>query len=307
MQTIVNDAMINRLLDGDDESVRRLKSIGLSLTWCIDRVINEHGEPVSLEAEGSIPAGHRVERFSMWHWSHRAHQPEGVAEWWNSLERQLAQTEPQGQARILEERFIDALTASALSGETQPALYTWTRAMDQGVPQWERKVMVDRLLNVLEEQGNRLSPLLRRLHMEEHLTAKDWTDQSRKRYVTDPIDFLYRKRAWEALRVLLDADAAPVFRHGEPLLDETVHQVHASLIQGQSPDAEAIRLLGYMLLRQAATPLDPEVRLKMQKIEKFLEGTEHQAEFIGHARAQKAHERSNQTQPVLVNRPRRRS
>jgi hypothetical protein len=305
MQVIVNDAIINRLVGGQADGVRRLKAIGLSLAWGLDRVVDADGLAVSLEPEGPLPADHQIERFSLWHWSHRAARPDGVAEWWLDLERQLEQSAPAVQARLLVERLEDALDAAALSGETLPALYTWNRALAQSAPQWERKVMVDRLLNVLERQGNRLSPLLRQLHQEEHLTASDWDPVNRRRYAADPVSFLYEGRHWEALRVLISAGADPVRLNGTTLLDETVRQVCRDLKKGDSPDGEALLLIGDML---TGAVLAPTVKDDIETISHLLRETEHQDMFVAHLRAHRAHVSSQSDGLALtIRKPRQRS
>lgn len=289
MDTIVNDAMINRLVQGEAQGVRALRQIGLSLPWCIDRVVDLEGNPVAIEPDAPLSSEHRVERFSMWHWSHRASQAGGVQEWWASLDAMLAQAQPAKQAPMLAQRLEEAIEASALSGQTAPAIYTWVRALGKQLPRWERSVMVHQLLNVMERQGNLVSPLLQRMHLDDLLTPQDWSVESRKRYASDPVGSLYDNRAWDALWVLLKHGASPSRLSGISLLDQTVARVRMGLQGGENPDGSAIRLLGQMLdLHSEALPV--ELQSDLDKIVRALPDEELAAELKAQVRAHQAHQ-----------------
>lgn len=302
MDTIVNDAMINRLVQGEAQGVQALRQIGLSLPWCIDRVVDLDGNPVAIEADAPLSSEHRVERFSMWHWSHRASQAAGVQEWWVSLDAMLAQARPAEQAPMLAHRLEEALEASALSGETAPAIYTWVRALGKQLPRWERRVMIHQLLNVMERQGNLISPLLQRMHLDDLLTPQDWSVDSRKRYASDPVSFLYDQRAWDALWVILKHGAHPSRLSGESLLDQTVTRLKMGLPSDDAPDASAVRLLGQMLeLHPEALPAG--LKADLDKIVHALPEGGLAAELKAQLRAHQAHQGPVKASTIPSERP----
>lgn len=305
MRTIVNDAMINRLVEGDAQSVQNFKSLGLSLTWAIDRVVDEDGDPMATEVTGVLSPGQQIERFSLWHWSHRANKADGVVEWWKGMDRELYRLSEAEQAPFLATRLEEAIEASALSGETVPALYTWGRALEQTLPLWERKIMLNQLFNVLERQGNRLSPLLDRLHATQHLTSKDWSPSRQKSYAIDPVSLLYDNRSWDALRIILEAGAAPVHRNGTPLLNQLATQAKLGLTEGNAVDTQALDFIGYMLTQLRGEELSPSLRSDLTAIERSLKNTDYQAALTAHLRAHTSHTQEKVALPA--SKPRRRS
>lgn len=234
---LVNESIIHRLTEGDAESVRRLRSIGFTFHWMVERLLNAEGEPLVVNEEGALPEGARVERHSVWHWSHRAPCADAVAEWWHGLHAVLEQATTPPPARVMAHHLEDALSASALSGETVPMVYTWRHAMALRMPSWERKLMLDRLFNSLERHGDRLVPLLDALAQESLLTARDWEPARRASYVRDPLTALYQAGAWDSLKALHAQGAALVLWPSQrSVLDDLVDRLRSGeSVPGAAP------------------------------------------------------------------------
>lgn len=228
---LVNESIINRLTEGDAESVRRLRSIGFTFHWMVERLLGASGEVLVVDEDGALPEGARVERYSTWHWSHRAPCADAVAEWWTSLAAVVSQAPKLEQSRLLAQHVDEAIVASALSGETAPAVYTWHRALDLRVHAWNRKLMMDRLLNNLERHGDRLVPLLRTMGDEGLLTASDWSLESRARSIPEPVAALYHTGAWNGL-LALQAQGAELtlLPTGRPLLDDLIDRLRSGAL-----------------------------------------------------------------------------
>jgi hypothetical protein len=256
---LVNDAIIERLSEGSADSVRRLQGIGFTPFWLIERTVDETGQPVDdPDPEKPLPKNHRLERFSLWHWSHRAASAEGVQEWWPILERALRDPASRQPHRMLADHLGDAIAASAWSGETAAVLYSWDRSLRQKVPQWGRKILMNRLLDSMEAHGNRLVPLLVALHQSDRLTDKDWSVAQRPSYAQDPVTFLFQDRAWDALHTLLAHGADPVLRNGAPLVTELLQDLAGT---PDAVDPGRTRLLGTLLARQTEALSSDQTRL----------------------------------------------
>lgn len=229
---LVNESIIHRLTEGDAESVRRLRSIGFTFHWMVERLLSADGAPLVINEDGDLPPGARVERHSVWHWSHRAPRADAVAEWWQGLHATVDQAAPSERARLLAHHVEDAILASALSGEAAPTVYTWHQAQGMKAPAWSRKLMMDRLLNGLEQHGDHLVPLLTALATEDLLTAEDWSPASRARYVQDPVTRLYEAGAWDALSALeaqgAELTVGPTRR---PLMDDLMARLRSGSAQ----------------------------------------------------------------------------
>lgn len=293
-EKLIEDTIINGLREGNPEVVRRLQTMGYTPFWSIGQLVDEAGEPVTVvDSEKPLPAHCRMERFSLWHWSHRAATHEGVECWWPTLERKLGSKTEGAPGQVLASHVTDAVLASALSNETEATLYTWDRALRQKLPLWERKVMVNQLLNVMETQGNRLVPLLQVLHAQQRLTAADWTVAQRQTYAADPVQFLFNNRAWDALHVLLSGGAEPTLLTGETLVNRTLAllDTHAETV-----DPGMTRLLG-TLLAQHPDRLAPAQEQRLNALAQRLETAETDPELVSHLIASRRAQ-SAQTQPA---------
>lgn len=226
----LNNAIVNHLMEGTAESVRNLAIFGAdeaaSMVWVDDEGI-PHTE-------------------TLWHWSHRASQADGVSEWWNALDWKVAELNDSAAAVLLHERLQDAFRAAAASSGSSPLAVSWARFLSHATPLWSRPHMMGQLSSALVEQGDNAALWLRGLGHAKHVSEADWTWAARHGYGEDPLRCLLESSAFSTLNVLLDQRAEPVVgSNQESLLNQVALRLgwdHPPEVREQWADL-AVRLL----------------------------------------------------------------
>jgi hypothetical protein len=211
----LSDAIVERLREGNPEAVNRLVTFGSTPDMSMPK----------LDSEGHANVQ------SLWHWSHWAPTAQAVNVWWDVLEYQLEQQTAEQRARTLAERLEDALRAAAQSQSPVPLVNTWQRALTHASPHWSRPIMMTRLVEMVETEGNAAAVIVRALGAAQCVDANDWTVARRQRYAVDPVAHALRTTADATLLALLDQGAERLLLHGQPLLATAIETL------GQSDDA----------------------------------------------------------------------